>query len=379
MTGEEAPGDPYILTNATIPTILRRVATAKNEVVFTTLVLKKGEGVSGSNMQMLSNFCYWLDRVNALEHTLIITTDAYTHRSIRDAGFPSYLDRAFPLPSIFPNYAVKHPSTSNSIYYHTKWWWGWAIANAGFRQVFMDSDAIPLKSPWTLFQPDKYDLQGLSDWRTAELPEPGASLRDFCDMYWMVPWESAPAKHMVRQRWAIPGDFKKGARAPFYGPCQSAGVWVMEPRPSTLRPMAQMVRRLRTPETVSQWDQALWNEVVVTHLWGMGREQPLRYRLFPHSVAANVGPYDERRRRGLPTNLAVVHLGYVNGEDNKVAAYTRLGLWRGDYSRKDNPVAFPNPVEESDAAGAAARAASAASAQFGAWQDVATHAGPAVR
>ncbi|KDD77032.1 hypothetical protein H632_c35p0, partial [Helicosporidium sp. ATCC 50920] len=82
-TDVEAPGYPYVLTNATIPTILRRVATAKNEVVFTTLVLKKGEDLTGFNMQMLSTFCYWLDRVNALEHTLIITTDVKSHLLIR--------------------------------------------------------------------------------------------------------------------------------------------------------------------------------------------------------------------------------------------------------------------------------------------------------
>lgn len=62
--------ESFILTNATAPSILKGVASARGQVILTTT-----SGVQNATIDMLDNFCYHLDRVKALRHAMIITTD----------------------------------------------------------------------------------------------------------------------------------------------------------------------------------------------------------------------------------------------------------------------------------------------------------------
>lgn len=47
---------------------------------------------------------------------------------------------------------------------------------------------------------------------------------------------------------------------PAADPCQSTGVWYVEPTPVGIRFMAAMRDRLLHPSMRRQWDQAAWNE-----------------------------------------------------------------------------------------------------------------------
>ena len=40
---------------------------------------------------------------------------------------------------------------------------------------------------------------------------------------------------------------------------------------------------------LQQWDQAAWNEVILSFLVGMGYEAPLRYRILPVDQFSNIG------------------------------------------------------------------------------------------
>jgi len=44
-----------------------------------------------------------------------------------------------------------------------------------------------------------------------------------------------------------------------------------------------------TRRHLQQWDQAAWNEVILSFLVGMGYEEPLRYRILPVDQFSNIG------------------------------------------------------------------------------------------
>ena len=59
---------------------------------------------------------------------------------------------------------------------------------------------------------------------------------------------------MLREWWAI----RKGTtRLQVPNPCQSTGLWYLQPTPITVRFMQAMVARI-TYEAIYQWDQTAW-------------------------------------------------------------------------------------------------------------------------
>lgn len=49
-----------------------------------------------AELEMMSNFCFFLDRVGVLGHTLLLTTHNATWHQMNAKGFPVILDRVFP-------------------------------------------------------------------------------------------------------------------------------------------------------------------------------------------------------------------------------------------------------------------------------------------
>ncbi|KDD77034.1 hypothetical protein H632_c35p2 [Helicosporidium sp. ATCC 50920] len=204
----------------------------------------------------------------------------------------------------------------------------------------MDINSIAMKSPWSLFNAAEYDMQGLSDWAVPELPKPGDPMEEPCDLYWMVPWDPSPLKHIVFSKWDLPQG-KDTTKLLIYNPCQSTGLWTVEPTVASVSALRHMNARLASSSTMTQWEQAMWNELVMTHLWGSDVEPPLRYRLLPHDTAASVKVWEARRAQGLPADLVVLRAGHLDGT-RKGDAYERLGVWHPDYSRRENPLNFPS-------------------------------------
>ena len=134
----------YVLTNGTITEVAERLSLPSGErqvVIFTTL--RFGDAETAEVLGMLSNFCYYLHRAGLLPHTLLITTDETTWKSLRSRGLPAYLDRAFPRRSAYVH-SVLPNDTYNREFDVQKQWWGWRFSSLGYRVVYMDSDAAVL-------------------------------------------------------------------------------------------------------------------------------------------------------------------------------------------------------------------------------------------
>ncbi|KAK2076196.1 hypothetical protein QBZ16_001128 [Prototheca wickerhamii] len=310
------------------------LATPQNEVLFTTVRLpdKKYEDA----LDMMANFCYYVWKTGALDHLLILTTDNGTWWRLHNAGMPVYLDRAFPARPEYLNGDGNVKFSPNRVFDVQKHWWGWWIIENGFRAAYMDGDAVTIQDPFLAFQDAEYDVQGLSDWVTAKLPQPGDLLAGGCNLYFWIEdplsilkhtlSNSAPPFHAketsLREFWRFPRQVQK-----LYAmnPCQSTGTWYLQPTAAARAFMRAMARRvLQEPH---HWDQTAWNEVILPFLWGNGEDAPqLRYRLLPHRSYANANVVDRRREEGLPLDLVVLHSGYLHGQE-KSAAYQRLGYW----------------------------------------------------
>jgi len=96
----------YVLFNETMLDTLDRVATpgrsrADRAVLFTTL--RFGGMPDELLLGMISTFCYHLGQLNMLQHTLLITTDEKTWHILDEAGYPAFLDRAFPRREEYAN------------------------------------------------------------------------------------------------------------------------------------------------------------------------------------------------------------------------------------------------------------------------------------
>ncbi|KAL4446222.1 hypothetical protein ABPG77_003029 [Micractinium sp. CCAP 211/92] len=82
-------------------------------------------------------------------------------------------------------------------------------------------------------------------------------------------------------------------------------------------------------EAPFQWEQAAWNEILPTFLWGQGDEPPIRYRLLPVDQFSNIGVFLRRKSRNLPVNQVALHAGWLHGAA-KVEAFKKLGYWHPD-------------------------------------------------
>jgi len=108
----------YVLFNETILDTLDRVASpgrsrADRAVLFTTL--RFGDMPDELVLGMISTFCYHLYQRNMLQHTMLITTDERTWHMLDEAGYPAFLDRAFPRREEYVNNIHLRPETDNRV------------------------------------------------------------------------------------------------------------------------------------------------------------------------------------------------------------------------------------------------------------------------
>lgn len=119
---------------------------------------------------------------------------------------------------------------------------------------------------------------------------------------------------LLRKSW---GADRATQLEPISIPCQSTGLFYLQPRPNVERFMLALVDRLVREETWHEWDQATWNVVIVPCLIGSGDSDlpPLRYRLLPHAEYANIHVVERRRQAGKRADVVIMHLGGVHGRD----------------------------------------------------------------
>ncbi|GAB4813837.1 hypothetical protein N2152v2_000883 [Parachlorella kessleri] len=321
----------WVVTPETIADVLKAAATPTGEVIFTTLVFD----VNLTGIDMVQNFGYWLNRHGLLEHTLILATDNHTWEALHSRGLPGYWDMAWPIPSYIPEGANDVPGSDDVRTFDLqKHWWGLQVVKHGYKALYLDSDAVIIQNPLPPFE-EPFDVQGLSDWQDADLPPTGGMVWRDCGNYkWapipkdkhvaygalavclVAPVELADSAGASLYAWWHLRTYISKARAqPIPNPCQSTGVWYLQPTEVTIRFMTSLYNRL-TEEFRSQWDQTAWNEIIMGYLVTMGTDIPgMRYRLLPHAQYSNIDVAKKRKNQGLPVDQVILHAGYYHGKD----------------------------------------------------------------
>ena len=334
-----------ILANTTLLAKLSKIAIpdpteeTRGTIIFTTL--RFGDGDLNETMEMINSFCYWLHEASLLRHTLLITTDEFTWEMVAAVGHhPIYLDRVFPRREEYID-AVRPEDTYNREFDVQKHWWGMRLVELGFRVIYMDSDNLVLRP--NLLDPfdHPYDVQGLSDWFEPELWPVGGALNRSCGLYFMVADDRLPRGAVLREKW----HFRPGEQGlDNTNPCQSTGLWYLQPTNTTISFMRAMVQRIAY-DVIWQWDQTAWNEVILPFLWGAGDQNPLTYRLLPVSEYANVPVVVEREKAGLETDLMVLHAGGIHGADKK-KSYIEREVYHPDFKTPSDYLIMQYAVPE---------------------------------
>jgi len=213
----------------------------------------------------------------------------------------------------------------------------------------MDSDAVVLRDPLLPFN-TPFDVQGLSDWAddTHPIMSRGHTLNSPCQLYLLKEDVLYPSKSGWTEIWKLNPN-EVAMLAP--NPCQSTGLWYLQPTAPAVDFMRALMERIAF-HIVQEWDQTAWNDVITHFLWGAGNDEPVRYRLLPFSEFANVGTYRARKEYGLEDNPIVLHLGGVNGGENKRDTWIAEGYWVANFTwdRHAHPTSAGGRVNVSTAA-----------------------------
>ena len=328
-----------ILANTSLIATLDKVALpdptgkTRGTIIFTTL--RFGDGDQTETMEMINTFCYWLYSSRLLNHTMLITTDEFTWTEVAALGHPIFLDRVFPRREAYID-AVLPGDTYNREFDVQKHWWGMRLVELQYRVVYMDSDNLVLQPGFLDPFEEPYDVQGLSDWFEAELWPVGGAVEKSCGLYFTVKDERIPRGAMLQEWWHTP---EKKEKLEIANPCQSTGLWYLQPTNTTIEFMRAVVKRIAF-EAVWQWDQTAFNEIIIPFLWGMGDQPPLRYRLLPVSKFLNIPVMVERKKSGLSNaEIVVLHAGGLHGNEKK-AAFEEKKIYKPDFHTPKNDSMF---------------------------------------
>jgi Nucleotide-diphospho-sugar transferase len=328
-----------ILANSSLLTTLDKVALpdpsgkTRGTIIFTTL--RFGDGDQTETMEMINSFCYWLYSSRLLNHTMLITTDEATWTEVAALGHPIFLDRVFPRREAYID-AVLPQGTYNREFDVQKHWWGMRLVELRYRVVYMDSDNFVLQSGFLDPFEEPYDVQALSDWFEAELWPVGSAVEKSCGLYFTVKNEGIARGAMLQEGWHVPNNKEKLETA---NPCQSTGLWYLQPTDVTVAFMRAVVNRIAF-HAVWQWDQTAFNEIIMPYTWGMGDQPPLKYRLLPVSKFLNIPVMMERQKKGLTNaEIIVLHAGGLHGSEKK-AAFLERKIYRPSFHTPRNESVF---------------------------------------
>jgi len=334
-----------ILANSSLVATLDKVALpdqsgkTRGTIIFTTL--RFGDADQTETIEMINSFCYWLYAANLLNHTMLITTDESTWTEVAALGHPIFLDRVFPRREAYIN-KVLPEGTYNREFDVQKHWWGMRLVELQYKVVYMDSDNFVLQPGFLDPFNEPFDVQGLSDWFEPELLPVGAAVEKSCGIYYTVEDERIARGAMLQEYWHIDTDAVKLQTA---NPCQSTGLWYLQPTNLTVQFMRAVVDRIAF-HAVWQWDQTAFNEIIIPFLWGVGDEPPLRYRLLPVSKFVNEVVVRERTIYGLSNDeIVVLHGGGLHGSEKKEAFLERK-IYRPDFHTPKNDSLFTGIISQ---------------------------------
>ena len=82
---------------------------------------------------------------------------------------------------------------------------------------------------------------------------------------------------------------------------------------------------------IYEWEQTVWNDILLHFLWGAGDYEPVKYRNLPLSQFSNLESYKSRKKKGMPMDTIVIHMGGIHGKDKR-KGFQKLGLWQGNFT-----------------------------------------------
>ncbi|KAK9826644.1 hypothetical protein WJX74_007660 [Apatococcus lobatus] len=256
------------------------LASPRKEIILTTASFQhEGADHSTDQLDLIKNYATYLHDVSRLQNTFIVSYDQATCKALHSVGILCFMDEAAPHPDVLPGqYAQERP------HWFSKYWHAHALSTLGYCVLFLDDDVVVLQDPF-MFHDRSYDVEGLSDWNWLDhVPDTQEMSFTTCRVYAMYEDEDAAGGQMLIWN-GLAHDKNKTSQ--HVNPCQSTGIWFTEPTPTTLVFLDDLLEWLLAKRN-AQWDQAAWNEAIMSHLIGTGNLPGLRYRLLPIEHFSNI-------------------------------------------------------------------------------------------
>ena len=284
---------PVIKSEDDLATVASAIATVDREILFTTISIDRP-------MHQLIFLRQWQGNLRAAAgHVLVLGADERTCRAARNATIPCFVD------GVAPTLRGKQNMFGHQVL--LKWWYAKELLNMNFHLIFSDPDIAWLADPFSKWD-HSFDLQGLSDIRSVNL-----TVQKHHEITCMRPWMEQMYEH---------------ARRSIY-PCQSTGLWFMRDRPQSRALLEGLYGYLSAKP--NEWEQKAFQLIVMRYLVGLGDDlPPLRYRLLPTRQFINIEFYEERMRRGMPSERTAVgvHCGYLKNTADKLEHLQLTGFLR---------------------------------------------------
>lgn len=171
--------------------IATQLATAQRQIMFTTVTMDRSQ-------HQLLFFRQWAGNLRSrLANALVIGTNEYTCRVLRNASIPCFVDK------LAPSLSGKQNFFGSQVL--LKWWYANALLLHSFHIIFSDPDIAWVRDPFAAWD-ESYDLQGLSDIRSVNL-----TVQRHHEITCVRPWMDQMYEHSKRSIY----------------PCMSTGLWYM--------------------------------------------------------------------------------------------------------------------------------------------------------
>lgn len=298
--------------------VAARIASSQREILLTTVdITYRGYTDPDRVLDLFRNFAWHLAKVGRLQHTLVVSYTPETCWYLIGIGIPCFTDRAAMQPQDLPGIHGRRPPTFQ------KYWHALELVRLNYTLLVLDPDVSALQDPFR-FHNSAYDIEGLSDWEHfSEVPSPKQYASWGCPIYKLVQ-RTEDSNAMLEGHWRVESGNHLAAMK-HVSPCQSTGLWFAEPRPATVMFLAELLEWMLEYRP-TQWEQAAFNELIMSHVIGVEERSPLRYRIVPVRHFLNLPVYQLRQQQHMGMDLAVLHAGGVHGWD-KVTQLKTAGVW----------------------------------------------------
>ena len=225
---------PVLRSHADLLSVAGSVASAKRELIFTTVTMDRQQ------IQLVF-LRQWLGHLGArARNVLLVGANEATCAQCRAAALPCFVDEVAP--------AQRGKQNGFGSQVTLKWWYAMALSQAGYHLVFSDPDIVWLRDPFQVWD-RTFDFQvrqacalaapTLVHAQLAALPSPRQGLSDI-----RSPNVTVQRHHEITcMRPWMENMYEHGRRSVY--PCQSTGLWYSRSTQPTLAFLQGLHRYVR--------------------------------------------------------------------------------------------------------------------------------------